>query len=54
MEDGPRSGEAGTTLAGLRSLCPTVSVGILSADLMKLGSELALWSGPGSGWCTST
>jgi ribulose-phosphate 3-epimerase len=31
----------GTTLARLRSLCPTVSVGILSADLMHLGSELA-------------
>jgi ribulose-phosphate 3-epimerase len=30
----------GTTLARLRSLCPTVSVGILSADLMELGSEL--------------
>jgi hypothetical protein len=31
----------GTTLARLRSLCPTVSVGILSADLMRLGFELA-------------
>lgn len=26
----------------LRSLCPTVSVGLLSADLMRLGEELAL------------
>ena len=32
----------GTTLARVRSLCPTVSVGILSADLMHLGSELTL------------
>jgi len=31
----------GTTLARLRSLCPTVSVGILPADLMVLGAELA-------------
>ncbi len=31
----------GATLDRLRSLCPTVSVGILSADLMDLGSELA-------------
>jgi ribulose-phosphate 3-epimerase len=31
----------GTTLARLRSLCPTVSVGVLSADLMQLGAELA-------------
>ena len=31
----------GTTLDHLRSVCPTVSVGILSADLMALGSELA-------------
>lgn len=30
----------GTTLARLKSLCPTVSVGVLSADLMNLGSEL--------------
>ncbi len=29
-----------TTLARLRSLCPTVSVGTLTADLMNLGSEL--------------
>lgn len=31
----------GTTLDRLRSLCPTVSVGILSADPMRLGPELA-------------
>jgi ribulose-phosphate 3-epimerase len=31
----------GTTLDRLRALCPTVSVGILAADLMDLGSELA-------------
>lgn len=30
----------GETLARLRSLCPTVSVGTLTADLMHLGSEL--------------
>ncbi len=29
------------TFARLRSLCPTVSVGTLTADLMDLGSELA-------------
>jgi ribulose-phosphate 3-epimerase len=46
---GPRSGEAGTTLARLRSLCPTVSVGILSADLMDLGSELELLEQAGVG-----
>lgn len=49
MEDGPRRGEASTTLARLRSLCPTVSVGILSADLMDLGSELALLEQVGVG-----
>jgi ribulose-phosphate 3-epimerase len=49
VEDGPRSGEVGTTLARLRSLCPTVSVGILSADLMQLGSELALLEQAGVG-----
>jgi ribulose-phosphate 3-epimerase len=49
VEDGPRSGEAGTTLARLRSLCPTVSVGILSADLMDPGSELALLEQAGVG-----
>jgi ribulose-phosphate 3-epimerase len=31
-----------TTLARVRSLCPTVSVGILTADLMSLGSELEM------------
>ena len=30
----------GATLTRLRSLCPTVSVGVLPADLMDLGSEL--------------
>ncbi len=30
----------GTTLARLRLLCPTLSVGVLSADLLDLGSEL--------------
>jgi ribulose-phosphate 3-epimerase len=30
----------GMTLDRLRSLCPTVSVGILAADLMDIGSEL--------------
>lgn len=30
----------GTTLARLRLLCPTLSVGVLSADLMHLDSEL--------------
>lgn len=29
-----------TTLARLRSVCPTVSVGVLSADLMRLAVEL--------------
>ena len=38
----PDTGEAGSTLERLRSLCPTVSVGTLTADLMNLGSELAL------------
>jgi ribulose-phosphate 3-epimerase len=39
----------GTTLAKLRSLCPTVSVGTLPADLMNLGSELALLERAGVG-----
>jgi ribulose-phosphate 3-epimerase len=30
----------GTTIDRLRSLCPTLSVGTLTADLMNLGSEL--------------
>lgn len=47
-----RAAEAGasvTTLARLRALCPTVSVGVLSADLMDLGSELALLEEAGVG-----
>ncbi len=39
----------GTTLARLRSLCPTLSVGILSADLMRLGAELARLEAVGAG-----
>ncbi len=39
----------GTTLARLRSICPTVSVGILSADLMDLGGELECLRGIGVG-----
>ena len=31
---------SGTTFARLQALCPTVSVGLLTADLMDLGSEL--------------
>lgn len=46
-ETGPP--EAGTTFARLRALCPTVSVGILPADLMNLGSELALLERAGVG-----
>ena len=53
MDDGTigagGANESGTTLARLRSLCPTVSVGVLSADLMDLGSELALLEGAGVG-----
>jgi len=37
------------TLARLRSLCPTVSVGTLTADLMDLGSELRLLEEAGVG-----
>ena len=37
------------TFARLRSLCPTVSVGILAADLMELGAELALLQRAGVG-----
>lgn len=37
------------TFARLRSLCPTVSVGTLTADLMDLGSELALLERAGVG-----
>jgi ribulose-phosphate 3-epimerase len=39
----------GGTLARLRSLCPTVSVGMLTADLMHLGSELELLERAGVG-----
>jgi ribulose-phosphate 3-epimerase len=39
----------GETLARLRSLCPTVSVGTLTADLMHLGSELELLERAGVG-----
>lgn len=34
-------GAVETTFARLRALCPTVSVGTLTADMMDLGSELA-------------
>ncbi len=37
------------TFARLRSLCPTVSVGTLTADLMDLGSELAVLERAGVG-----
>ena len=37
------------TFARLRSLCPTVSVGMLTADLMNLGSELELLERAGVG-----
>jgi ribulose-phosphate 3-epimerase len=40
---------AGSTLARLRSLCPTVSVGTLTADLMNLGSELQILERAGVG-----
>ncbi len=40
---------AGTTLERLRSLCPTVSVGVLSADLMRLGEELSILEQAGVG-----
>jgi ribulose-phosphate 3-epimerase len=39
----------GATLARLRALCPTVSVGILAADLMDLGGALATLEGAGAG-----
>lgn len=39
----------GGTLERLRSLCPTVSVGTLTADLMHLGSELELLERAGIG-----
>ena len=37
------------TFARLRSLCPTVSVGTLTADLMNLGADLALLERAGVG-----
>jgi ribulose-phosphate 3-epimerase len=37
------------TFARLRSLCPTVSVGTLTADLMNLGAELGLLERAGVG-----
>ncbi len=37
------------TLARLRSLCPTVSVGTLTADLMRLGADLELLERAGVG-----
>ena len=39
----------GETFARLRSLCPTVSVGVLAADLMHLGSDLELLERAGVG-----
>jgi ribulose-phosphate 3-epimerase len=39
----------GETLTRLRSLCPTVSVGTLTADLMHLGAELELLERVGVG-----
>jgi ribulose-phosphate 3-epimerase len=42
-------GGAATTIARLRSLCPTVSVGILAADLMQLGAELEMLERAGVG-----
>ncbi len=44
--DGP---SATAALERLRSLCPTVSVGTLTADLMRLGEELALLEAAGVG-----
>lgn len=38
-----------TALDRLRSLCPTLSVGVLSADLMRLGEELAVLEQAGVG-----
>ncbi len=48
-DSGPKEVGVETTFARLRSLCPTVSVGILSADLMNLGSELGLLERIGAG-----
>ena len=41
--------DPGSTLERLRSLCPTVSVGILSADLMDLSADLTLLEQAGVG-----
>lgn len=46
---GAATNSADTTLSRLRSLCPTVSVGVLAADLMKLGSELEMLERAGVG-----
>ena len=43
------TGGTATTFERLRALCPTVSAGILAADLMKLGSELELLERTGVG-----
>ncbi len=42
-------GEVCSTFTRLKSLCPTVSISILSADLMDLGSELAMLERAGVG-----
>ena len=49
--DGASANSTGveTTFARLQSLCPTVSVGILTADLMDLGSELDVLERAGVG-----
>jgi len=39
----------GTTFEHLRSLCPSISVGVLSADLMNLGLELQMLERVGVG-----
>ncbi len=45
----PAAAAAAGTLERLRSLCPTISVGTLTADLMHLGDELALLEQAGVG-----
>jgi len=47
--EGAAGNSSDSTLSRLRSLCPTVSVGVLAADLMKLGSELELLERAGVG-----
>ncbi len=47
--DGSSSTVQQTTLSRLRALCPTLSIGILSADLMKLGAELEMLERAGAG-----